>query len=64
MPESDRRLEAIIRCPRCNEEHFKLYSIATRTTGHRTNHLEPTPQGQDHKFCCRCGAVLERGPAG
>ena len=62
MASDARKLEALIWCPKCNTERFRLWSLPAQGngSGHRMHRLEPTPVGNEHKQCFRCGANLER----
>jgi hypothetical protein len=58
-----RVLEATIWCPRCQVDKFTLWSTPVGgSKGHRAHRLEPTPTGDQHKFCDVCRASLERRP--
>ena len=53
-----RELEAIVLCPKCNVEKFRVYRVPTGATGVYRNVTEPeNPVSQKH---CECGAALER----
>jgi hypothetical protein len=53
-------LEALIWCPACDEERFKLWTMPSGSSGHRTNILEPVPVHAEHKVCAVCDGPLER----